>query len=133
MQNSFESMQNLIKPNIEKFAKHQKFNLDGGDHWWSSFIIYHIVGHFGWQPLPKILQITTMALRFKIETCNKHQALLSFGQSSNWTCCQPSRQPSCMAAIIPALLDDSLYQKSQKRLQWFHHSRQKLASKSKHH
>ena len=43
--------------------------------------------------------IATMARAFKIETCNKNQVPLGFGQSSTWTCYRPSCQPSWIVAI----------------------------------
>ena len=52
---------------------------------WVNFQVEHVVSYLLCQQLPEMIKMVTMALLFKIETCNKTQPLLYLGQSSTWT------------------------------------------------
>ena len=48
---------------------------------WVNFQVEHVVSYPSCQPLPEMIKVATMALLFKIETCDENQALLNFGES----------------------------------------------------
>ena len=87
IQGEIKLWQDQFKMKIKKFG-HLKSSLDRGDFWWPSWPSF--ISYLGWQPLPKITKMANMNPPFNSETCNKNWSPLSLGQSSTWTCCQPS-------------------------------------------
>ena len=77
------------KMNIRNSEKLKLPILDRSELWWPSLTNYHLVGHFGRQPLPKITKMTVVT-RVNIETYDTNQTALNLAQSSTSTCCQPS-------------------------------------------
>ena len=51
---NIKTIQGQIELNIFRFIKLKDLFLGGGDLCLTSSNSYHIVSHFGWQPLPKV-------------------------------------------------------------------------------
>ena len=54
----------------QKTGENQNSSLNAEDLWWPSLISHHTVGHFAWQPLPKITIIASMVLQCSIQKLN---------------------------------------------------------------
>ena len=66
-----------------KLGKTQNSSLGLGDLWWPSVVSSYVVGHFRWQPLPKITKMTTMALKTQIQNKTQTKKLKLKTQSQN--------------------------------------------------
>ena len=120
---NIKTIQGQIELNIFRFIKLKDLFLGGGDLCLTSSNSYHIVSHFGWQLLPKVTKMATVALSLMMDL-KQPPKITRFGFIFNL---------NMLLAMLSVILHAMHLLNSKKWPPWFYQTRQTLATKSKHH